>query len=222
MKTIFKGEVYDIIPMANGFVFAYARTKTEENVVVCYKMVSFENGVATDVARNIYLLSKFGSNYNQAVTFSDNHITTSSLPLQNGKVFTCTAQGNAYLLDDEGQLLWSGELKYKGKVPSAIAIHKNSLWACFKEFNVLLRFNIATMREELRIGGNLSPLNSPTGIFIDGDTAIVSSSGDKKLVKIDLNSYTVSDYKEFEEPIYNYIKVKGFEMVLLDSGLYLL
>lgn len=222
MKTIFKGEVYDIIPMANGFVFAYAKAKTEENVVVSYKMVSFESGVATDVARNIYLLSKFGSNYHQAVTFAENHITTFALPLQNGKVFTCTAQGNAYLLDDEGQLLWSGELKYKGKAPSSIAMHKNSLWACFKDQNALLRFNIATMREELRIGGKVSPLNAPTGIFIDGDTAVITSFGDRKLVKIDLNSYTVSDYKEFEEPIYNYVKVKSFELALLESGLYLL
>ena len=43
MKTIFKGEVYDIIPMSNGFVFAYAKAKTEENVVVSYKMINFEN-----------------------------------------------------------------------------------------------------------------------------------------------------------------------------------
>ena len=87
---------------------------------------------------------------------------------------------------------------------------------------MLLRFNIASMREELRIGGNVSPLSAPTDIFVDGDCAVVSSSGDKKLIKIDLNSYTVKDYKEFEEPVYSYKKVRGFELVLLESGLYLL
>lgn len=222
MKTIFKGEVYDIVPMANGFVFAYAKAKTEENVVVCYKMVNFENGIVTDVARNIYLLSKYGSNYTAAATFTPNHITASALALPNGKVFICTDEGIAYLLDSEGGLLWSGELKYKGKAPSGMAIHRNSLWACFKDFNVLLRFNIASMREELRIGGNVSPLSSPTDIFIEGDCAVISSSGDKKLVKIDLNSYTVKDYMEFEEPIYSYKKVRSYELVLLESGLYLL
>ena len=222
MKTIFKGEVYDIVPMANGFVFAYAKAKTEENVVVCYKMVNFENGIVTDVARNIYLLSKYGSNYNAATTFVNNHITASALNLPNGKVFICTDEGTAYLLDSEGGLLWSGELKYKGKAPSGISIHRNSLWACFKDFNVLLRFNIASMREELRIGGNVSPMNAPSDIFVEGDCATVSSSGDKKLIKIDLNSYTVKDHKEFEEPVYSYKKIKGFELVLLESGLYLL
>ena len=222
MKTIFKGEVYDIVPMANGFVFAYAKAKTEKNVVVCYKMVNFENGIVTDVARNIYLLSKYGSNYSAATTFINNHITASAINLPNGKVFICTDEGLAYLLDSEGGLLWSGELKYKGKAPSGISIHRNSLWACFKDFNVLLRFNIASMREELRIGGNVSPLNAPSDIFIEGDCAVVSSSGEKKLVKIDLNSYTVKDYKEFEETIYCYKKVKNYELVLLESGLYLL
>ncbi|MBQ8202772.1 MAG: hypothetical protein IJZ75_00635 [Clostridia bacterium] len=222
MKTIFKGEVYDVVPMANGFVFAYAKAKTEDKVAVFYKMVSFEGGVVTDVAKNIYLLSKFGSNYHQAAEFTDNHITAHALTLQNGKVFISSTEGEAYLLDDEGKLLWSGELKYKGKAPSGIAIHKNSLWACFKESNVILRINIATMREELRIGGKVSPLNAPTGIFIDGDTAIITSTGNSKLVKIDLNSYAVSDYKEFEEPITKFVKVKNFELGIADSGLYLL
>ena len=87
---------------------------------------------------------------------------------------------------------------------------------------MLLRFNIASMREELRIGGNISPLNAPTDIFIDGDYAVITSSGDKKLIKINLNSYAVKDFKEFEEPVYSYKKVKDFELCLCKSGLYLL
>ena len=36
------------------------------------------------------------------------------------------------------------------------------------------------------------------------------------------NLFTVADYKEFEEPIYRYIRTNDREIVELDSGVYML
>lgn len=222
MKKIFDGEVYEVVPQSSGVVFSYCKGVIDEQVLVSYKMLSVDTGVMTDVAKNIYLLSKFGSNYRSAVTQVTNYITAKSLVLPSGSVFICTDSGLASLVDNSGAAVWTGELKYRGMAPSDIAIYKNALWACYSESGVLLRFNINTMREELRIGGTRSPFDRPRDIFIDGDIAVVTNMGSQKLLKVDLNSYTVSDYKEFGEPIYSYVKVKNYEFVLMESGLYVL
>ena len=78
------------------------------------------------------------------------------------------------------------------------------------------------MREELRIGGNNSPFSKPRSLFVDGDKVMVSNQDSKKLIEIDLNTYTVFEYKEFEEPLYQYVKVGNNRFALLESGLYLL
>ena len=55
MKEIFSGEVYEILPTTNGIIFSYCNEILDENVVVAYKMISFDNGRFTNIAKNIYL-----------------------------------------------------------------------------------------------------------------------------------------------------------------------
>ncbi len=222
MKKIFEGEVYEVVPQVGGIVFSYCKSVVDDQLLVSYKMLSVDTGVMTDVAKNIYLLSKYGSNYRAAVSRSDNYITAKTLVLPSGSVFVCTDTGAASLVDGDGSVAWAGELKYRGFAPSDIAIYKDALWACYSEAGVLLRFNLNTMREELRIGGTNSPFDKPRDIFIDGDTAVITNFGSKKLLKVDLNSFTVAEYRQFDEPVYSYVKVKNYEFLLTESGLYLL
>lgn len=85
-----------------------------------------------------------------------------------------------------------------------------------------MRFNLNTMHAELRIGGKNSPFDSPENIFIDGEWAYVSNAGSNKIVKVNLEDYSVEDYYGFEEPVKCYVKSGNFEFVLLDSGLYVI
>ena len=78
------------------------------------------------------------------------------------------------------------------------------------------------MREELRIGGNKSPFSRPEGLFVEGDGVMVSNAGSSKLIEVDLNSYSVFEYEEFEEPVHQYVKVGENRFAVLDSGLYLI
>ncbi len=222
MKLVFEGKVYELIPQNQGIVFPYRRGGDDQNALVCLKMLSTENGVMSDVAKNIYFISKFGTNYRASLELCSNYVLSRALVLPSGRVFLSSDNGNSYLIDGDGLPVWSGDFKYKGEVPSDIAIYKNSLWASYKTAGVLVRFNLNTMREELRIGGKNTPFNKPCHIFIEGNTAYVSNSGSNKLVKVNLNSYTVEDYKEFSEPIYSFVKVKGNQFVLLESGIYVL
>lgn len=220
MERIFAGEVYDIIPQPNGIVFSYCKEKSDDQVLVSYKMFSLETGKTTDVAKNIYMLSKYGSNYRAVINDFENHITVKSVIFPNGKLFTVERDGKATLFSTEGEVLWQGEIKYRSNPPSDIAFYKNALWCCYSETNTLLRYNIINMRPELRIGGSKSPFNKPSDIFITGQKAILSNPETNRLVKVNLENFEAHNYKEFTEPVYSYARVKDREFMLLKSGIY--
>jgi hypothetical protein len=86
----------------------------------------------------------------------------------------------------------------------------------------MVRYNLSTMREELRIGGNKSPFNNPKSLFIEDSCVTVCNHGSKKLTQVNLESYTTLDGEEFEEPVKQYIKADKYRFVLLDSGVYMI
>lgn len=222
MKQIFDGEVYEILPLPNGIIFSYCKEIINEKVVVAYKMINFDTGRSSDIAKNIYLLTKFGGNYKSVVKHCENYITVKSIVLSNGKVFLLFKDGRAKLIDTDSTIIWQGDFSYRSQTASDIVIHKNSLWACIPECNVLLRYNLNTMREELRIGGKKSPFDKPKSMFLEGDNVTVCNQGSQKLVNVNLESYVVLDGEEFPEPVLQYIKADIYRFVILKSGLYIL
>lgn len=222
MKKIFDGEVYEVMPLSNGIIFSYHKDTVDDNVIVAYKMISFDNARITDVAKNMYLITKFGSNYKAVAAYCENYITAKSILLTGGKVLLLESDGTAQLIDTDATPIWKGSLVYRGCVPSDIMLYSNALWASYADCNVLLRYNLATMREELRIGGNQSPFDKPRDLFVDGEDVFVSNSGSNKLIRVNLNTYSVFDYEIFDEPIYQYVKAGDNSFVVLQSGLYLI
>ena len=222
MKKVFSGEVYEVLPTSGGIIFSYCKDVIEEKALVGYKMITFDNGRFTDIVNTVYLLTKFGNNYIAVAMQCDNYITEKSIVLPNGKVFLLSQDGTARLLGADAVSVWVGELKYRGCNATDIALYKNALWASFADCNVLLRYNLTTMREELRIGGNKSPFSKPSGLFVEGDTVMVSNAGSSKLTEVNLETYSVFDYEEFEEPVKQYVKVGDNRFVVLESGLYLI
>ena len=209
-----------MIQKPDGLVFSHLEEALEDGLFIKFKMLDAVSGTISDITKNVYLLAKFGSNYHSVLKIIGNYITVKAINLPTGKLFLCEQSGDCYLIDGNGSTLWTGNIMYKDSAPSDIALYDNCVWASFKESNVLIRFNLATMREELRIGGERSPFAGPRGIFIDDNTAIVSNTLSNSLTKINLDNYTLEEYYNFEQGVRDYIKVGGYEYVLLEDGIY--
>ena len=222
MKEIFSGEIYEVLPLNDGILFSYHKDTIDENVLVAYKMVNFDTGRFTDVAKNIYLVTKFGNNYKAIINNCDNYITVKAILLPNGKVFLLSADGTAQLLDTDATPIWKGDMIYRKSTPSDIVLYNNSLWVCYPESNALVRYNLATMREELRIGGVNSPFDKPRSMFLEGNCVTVSNQESGKLIKVNLDTYAVEELETFEEPLYQYVKSGSNRFAVLESGLYYL
>lgn len=220
LKKIFEGKIYELLPKSDGIIFPYQKAVVDEGDIVWYKMFSIENSIMSDVSETIYWNVKFGSNYTVAVELCKNFVSEKAVMLPNGRLLLLGNNGQVFVIDPDGMINIGGELKYREQSPAAIALYKNCLWASFKESNVLIRFNINTMRAELRIGGKTSPFDQPGNIFIENEFAYVCNEGSNKLIKVNLENYSVEDYYGFEEPVHSYVKSGAHEFVLLESGLY--
>ena len=80
------------------------------------------------------------------------------------------------------------------------------------------------MREELRIGGSSgdSSFNKPTGLWINtsNNTMLVCNSAEQNILEVNLKTYTVKEYRQFEEQVKKYVNIDSHELVILESGLY--
>ena len=223
MDAVFEGQILDVVSVDNGLVIAYALEQEGEKITVAYKMVTFDNGMITNVQKSMYELSKFGANYKEVVKHAKSHLSCKATVLPNGKIFILEKDGSAKLLDGDANEIWSGSLQYRGEAPSGIAINNRSVWSCFKSRSVLMRMNLVSMREELRIGGgSSSPFNQPIDIFADGDDMYVCNSGSNTVLKVNTVSYVTDEYKTFEKNILQFIKNGKYEFAVFENGVYLI
>lgn len=223
MERLFEGKVYEILPLSNGIIFSYLKDELEIGDYVEYKMISFDNRRLSNVVKSTYMLAKFGMDAKEIKRICENYITIKSLIIPGGRVFLLEPDGKSHLVDGGGEIIYSGDLTYKGNKPSDISLVGGALWAVYPDCDVILKYNLSTMREELRIGGAKSPFSRPVDIFpVSEDEIIVSNEGDATLVKINLNNFSVSVEERFLEPVKQYIEVANHKFVILESGLYIL
>lgn len=223
MEKIFSGKVYEVMRTTNGIIFSYLnRQFDDEKVEVAYKMLSLDNRRITDIAKNIYMITKLGNNYKAVEKLCDNYITAKSILLPGGRVFVLHDDGRAQLVDADGEPIWSGALIYKNLAPSDILLYNDGLWTAYEKANALVRYSLTNMRQELRIGGNNSPFDGPCSMFDDGEQIIVCNKNSKQLVGLNLDKFSLTELDNFEEPLYQYVKVDIYRFVVLESGLYVM
>ena len=63
MKLIAKDNVFSLHPLPDGFLYSYLIEQEDDQIKVGYKMVTFSTGKISNVTKNIYMLTKFGSAY---------------------------------------------------------------------------------------------------------------------------------------------------------------
>ena len=224
MKQIYDSSALDIVPMSDGMIFSYCQDKNDEHMTVAFKMISFESGVMTNVTPEFYSIAKFGTQYKTRPMQEYNLVTCKIADLPDGRTFYVADNGEAGMVDMDDNPVWNGQILQRGNQDSGVAATGNSIWCSFKDSGVLVRYNARTMRDELRLGGGRNPvISAPKGIFIDEDGLMkVCDVSQCKIFEIDLSSYAMNVYREFEEPVHQYIKIGSREIVLLDSGIYLL
>ena len=223
MKPIFECDVLDVVGTENGLIYAYCEDRSETQLTVAFRMVSFDTFKTTNVAKNIYLLSKFGADYKAFSIHADNYISCKVITFPGEQMLILEEDGTVKFLNIDASLLYTSKLSYVNENPSSIALFGDKLWCSYKDKNVVIRYNINTMREELRLGGGKStPFSMPSDIFVEGRFAYITSSGTKSVLKVDLNSYALESYKELEINVQKFFRISNYDIVLNENGVYMI
>lgn len=222
MEQLFEGKVFEILPTSNGIIFSYQNKEFEDGkVVVSYKMISFDSRRITDVAKNVYMITKFGNGYKAIETLMNNYITVKSIMLPGGKVFALMDDGIAMLIDADGKPAWTGSFTYRNMIPSDIILFRDGLWTAYPQGNAILKYSLTNMKQELRVGGKNSPFDGPCDLFEEDERIMVCNKNSKKLLSLCIEDYSILEYETFEEPLLQYVNISGYRFVILESGLYI-
>ena len=221
MKQLFEGQVLDIVKSDNCIVFPYVIEQVGNQTRVAFMMYQNENGKTTNVAKHIYLLSKFGPDHKAFCLQSENYVSSKVIVFPGEQMLIAEENGDIKILDTDAAYLYYGKLFYSKEIPSAVALYEDKIWCAFKNQNVLVRYNVNNMREELRIGGGEnSPFKSPCDIFVDFDNAYISNQDDNSIVKLNLTNYSLETYKELDITPKKFLKIGRNEFVLSQDGVY--
>lgn len=223
MRKIFGSDAIHMLPLPNGFIIAVKQDERSGHFVVSYKMATLDTDALNAVTRNVYLVAKFGNNFKRFESTFKDYLNCKTILLPDGRVFSAYPDGRAAIYSPEVKLEWEGLLKYREYGPADVALSGDCIWASFPESNTLIRYNLHSMREELRIGDtDGSAFSYPYGIWIQGDKMLVCNADSNRIIEVNLNTFAAFDYAQFDEPVRQYIKVDKTEIVQLDSGIYTL
>ena len=223
MKKLMDIDIADIVPYSRGIIVARKDvTKSGEEKIrhFTYDVKLEKADISTQSA---YLLNKFGENYEAISENLDNRELCSAAVMPNKHTAVVFSSGELGLFDEKGKLYWTGKLEYRNSPVCGVAVQGKYLWFAVPEANCVVRYSPLTEKIVLRIGGDSSTaFLNPVSIVNYDDILYICNYSSCKIRTIDLSDFTVSDYKEFDEPVYKYIRTNEREIVELESGVYML
>ena len=131
MKQIFGSEVMQIQPCQNGFLFVIKQEERDEKALISYKMMDFERMTIAPVTRNVYLLEKFGSQFERYEQNPEDFLQLRSVILPDRRLLTVDGKGVATVYGGDGYKQFQGDLTYCDCAPDHLVLGDGCIYASY-------------------------------------------------------------------------------------------
>lgn len=223
MKKIVDDSILDIVPFTYGFVYAKKEVDESGNARAAFYCYNAQSKKVEAVRRTGYLHTKFGDNFEKIVQSVPNFIFCDAVQLRNGQSVILSSESKMHVFDKDGNTEWAENLCYRDSLVRGLAADDDCIWFVVPEKNSIVRFSATAQKVYTRIGGNeTTTFDDPVGVTKSGPFLYISCGKSKKIRKIDMQTYSIKDYRVFEEPVLKFFRILGKEYVLLKSGFYML
>ncbi len=223
MKKLCGAEAAALLPVSNGIIIIKKSVDQKERYAVKYDLFSTETSRTTPISRTDFLLNKFGSCFERISSQVNGLYSTNTVILPNGKVLAVDTDGKASIFNSVGEKIRNFDMRYNEDAPSSIAFCGSKLYAAFANQNVILQYNPYTLRHQMRFGSpDSDTFQKPISICGHHGRLYICNSKSDKITIFEPEKFTVTDYAEFKDPLIQYVRLHGRELVLLKSGVYLI
>lgn len=223
MIKIVSLDIVDLIPFQTGILFVIRDGESKESSKISFYSFDIKTRSIASVTKNAYLLTKFGSTFSSITAQLNDYISCDAAKLINGQLMIMYSSGEYGIFDENGNLVSTDTIYYKNSPARDITVDDSNIWCAVPEKDLIIKFSVSSNRVLLRIGGeNSDTFSCPVSVTEYDGNLYVCNSSSRCIKKISLTDFSVSTYKEFDEPVYKYVKVEDSEFVILNSGVYLI
>ncbi len=224
MKQILDYMPLDIVAHPEGFVIVTPDGKDDRGKLrISFQFYHLEKQVVQRVKKDFYCACKFGPAYKEIVPQVQDYISCAVCETPAEFTNLVFPTGEMGIFDVNGTLIWTGDLLYHDCALRSCAPDHTNIWCAVPDQNAIVRYSTKLQRVDFRIGGlDTSALGRPMSVSrIDNDLYVCCKTS-QNIKKINLENYTATDYKKFEEGVLRFLRIGDKEVVVLSSGIYLL
>ena len=223
MLKIVSLDIVDLLSFPSGILFVLKENLENGAVKVSFYSFDIATRSIASVTKNAYLLTKFGAAYAPIAKQLGDYVSCDTAKLWNGNTFIIYSTGEMGIFDENGVLVRTGDLTYNGSPARDVAVDNNYIWSAVPGKNMIVKYSLLQNRVVMRIGGDTSAtFLNPVSIEEYDGFLFVCCKDARKIRRVRLSDFTVDEYKEFDEPVFKYLRVGNCEFVVLESGVYML
>ncbi len=215
--------VYDIIAFSNGIIYTQKTVLENGSVKVNFFGYDIKRMQNTPVTKSVYLLNKYGAEYKKIAEQLGDYVSCDADIMPSKHTVVVYESGESGIFSPNGDMIWSSDLNYQGCEINGVAADGRQFWSVVPDKNCVVSYSISHKKFSMRIGSvESTSFQHPVSITKYDNELFVCNTESRKVRTINLNDYSVNDFRIFDEPVYKYLRSCGKEIVVLESGVYVL
>ncbi len=215
--------IYDIIAFSNGIIYTKKKVLENGSVKVNFFGYDIKRMQDTPVTKSVYMLNKYGAEYKKIVEQLGDYVSCDADIMPSKHAVVVYNSGETGMFSPDGEMMWSSDLNYQGCEITGVAADGRQFWSVVPSKNCIVSYSLSHKKFSMRIGSPESTsFQNPVSIVKYDNELYVCNTLSRKIRTINLNDYSVSDFRIFDEPVYKYLRSCGKEIVVLESGVYVL
>lgn len=178
-------------------------------------------GEVIDTTVSAYMLAKFGPSFEQAAKRLKEFLACDTCIMPNRHLVVVYPTGELGHFDENGKIVMTGDCYYDKAPARDCAADGNDIWLAVPGRNAVIKYALDDHKIVMRIGGGASTaFHEPVSVFCDKEQLYVCNRGSGEIRLVDTQTFNVTEYMSFKEPVNKYFRISGKEYIVLDSGVY--
>ena len=192
MEIVFSGEILNITPFKNGFVFATKSMTEDGKLKANFFGYDAINDKFTHIKKSVFLKVKFGYEYEEIAQQLGDYVSCDIGVLGDNRIMAIFPNGEYNIFNTDGTLNVSSLLTYHGSPVCDIAVDGAYIWCAVPGENAIIKYSPREGRILLRVGGgDATAFEGPCAVSLHNGTLYICNQASRKIRTLNIQNRTV-------------------------------